>query len=659
MRFERLEILNFASYYGEHAISLNCTDDKPAIIFLGGTGYGKTSLFDAINWALYGEDYENELPKRRRGRNILDYVNEVALQEAERDGKYVEMSCTLYFKHDDIPYYITQSLAAKPVRTSDNTLTATQTDRITTLYEIDGAGNHRKKPYNTIFLDEILPSNVKDYFLFDGDRIYNLTKPDSSEEVREAIYRVVDLELLQNAQAHLEQVAAEYRRMAKNEAKGRLGDIEEKYDAEHKQLTQLKADIQTSRTEKQSIESQLNAIEAKLQNLPDTSKLQGRRDELTKELQRTQNEINQLTSVLREKASIAGLSFAAHAAQMLVEELDTKRKRGEIPKAVSQTLLKDLLKMKKCICGTTFEEGDPAYITLTNRLQAEQNKSNQQTLLDLRIDLGKASVEIEQSSIQLKESEIKRNELLDLQKELRKAIEQVDAELEKLPKEDVAQLTREARKRREASNSIEGKIQRMLERAEACERRIKEFEKQREKLGKQQAKVAALQLRETFASQAAQEIDKIYDIFAEQSRQSVEALTLQEFKHFVRSSSAYTVALNNNYELVVLDSNGNRALQRLSMGQSQCLSLAFITAISRVSEKNPPLAIDMPFGRLDQSVHKDVSARLPELTNQLLLFLIPEIEWNDVTRDNLKHKASHIYWLDFDETSRKTEIREL
>lgn len=191
MKFERLEMRNFASYYGEHAVNLNCSDDKPVLIFLGGTGYGKTSLFDALNWALYGTDYEVDLPQRRRGRNILDYVNETALREAEQSGKFVEMCCTLYFKHDGIPYYISQSLAAKPTRDNDGVLTAKQTDRMSVLYEIDGSGNHRKKEYNTIFLDEILPSNVKDYFLFDGDRIYNLTKPEASQEVRDAIYRVV------------------------------------------------------------------------------------------------------------------------------------------------------------------------------------------------------------------------------------------------------------------------------------------------------------------------------------------------------------------------------------------------------------------------------------------------------------------------------------
>ncbi|HOJ19717.1 MAG TPA: hypothetical protein PLT92_14230, partial [Ignavibacteriaceae bacterium] len=176
-------------------------------------------------------------------------------------------------------------------------------------------------------------------------------------------------------------------------------------------------------------------------------------------------------------------------------------------------------------------------------------------------------------------------------------------------------------------------------------------------LAKKQKNVQALQLRESLARTASDQISEIYEIFAEDSRSSVEQFTIDEFKNFVFSSSEYHVSLNKDYELVVMDSNGNKVLQRLSMGQSQCLSLAFITAISRVSQKHPPLVIDMPFGRLDEAVHDTVSKRLPELTSQLILFLLPNTEWNQTTQRNLKPKAKYIYQLEFDNKSRKTMVR--
>ncbi len=658
MHFERLEILNFASYYGEHAIDLACTSDCPVVIILGGTGYGKTTLFDAINWALYGTDYERDLDKRRE-RQIVDYVNESALRDAETAECCVEMSCTLYFEHDGVHYYISQALAAKPVKSDEGKLTAIQTDRTTALYEITPTGNHKLKKYDTIFLDEILPTNVKDYFLFDGDRIYNLSKAGASEEVREAIFRVVDLELIKNAIGHLSGVATEYRRAANRESTGELSEVEEKYTRAHDRLAQLKEEEENLKGEERAVKAQIEELEEKLENLPDTSKLQERRSQYSQQLEQVGTDIERVTADIRAKCATAALSFAREPVLSLVSELDSKRQKGLIPKKVSQALLKDLLELKHCICGTEFQEGDSVFQALTARLESERAKSSGQELLNLLFQLGTASESVTEAVQQLDKMDEQLQRLDEQRHELDIAIKQIDDELEKLPQEDVAALTSEARQRRTALVSIGRKSERVAGQITLCQGEIKKYEKERKELGKKQEKVRKLQRRERLAQRAAEEFEGIYEVFAENSRQAVESLTKQEFHQFVQSASAYQVALNEDYELQILDSHGNRALQRLSMGQSQCLSLAFITAISRVSEKNPPLVIDMPFGRLDRDVHDEVSRRLPEITSQLILFLIPEIEWNEVTARNLQPKASHVYQLEFDKSNRETTITKL
>ena len=84
MLFERIELRNFASYYGEQTIDLETSPEKPVVVVLGGTGYGKTTIFDAINWSLYGGEYEQSLVKRRQ-RKIEDYVNQKAFRAYEKN----------------------------------------------------------------------------------------------------------------------------------------------------------------------------------------------------------------------------------------------------------------------------------------------------------------------------------------------------------------------------------------------------------------------------------------------------------------------------------------------------------------------------------------------------------------------------------------------
>ena len=654
MHFERLDVFNFGCYKGEHSIDLACSKERPVVVIIGDNGTGKSTLFDALNWALYGKDYEKDLYKKRE-RSIEDFINESAIHDAKED-KRTRMNATLFFEHEGRHYYITQSLEASVEVNGESGFDLNVIRRETNLCEIRG-GNHKKIPYDSIFLDEVLPSNVRDYFLFDGDRIHNLSKPGSSKEIRDAIYRVVDLEIIKNAQDHLLQIAQEYRRKANKQTTGKLGEVEKKYNEAHDLLSEYREELDGLEQEKIIINDQLEQLTAKLQTLPDSKALQDRRDEAERTLGEYLEKSSDLSNQIRSSASIAGLGIARDIADDLINEINDRREKGLIPRTVSQTLLRDLLDMGQCICGTKFVEGDAIHKRLNNRLEEEEESGvSGQEFIDVLISLEKSIDSIEDSAKQLVTNVQERYKANQELKKLDLIKKQIDNELDQIPQEDVVKLTSEAKQRRQDLLTIGTRIGRISSDIEQVEESIKTLEKERVELSKKEEKVRALHLRESLAQKASAEIRDIYGTFADDSRKEVERLTKQEFYQFVKSGSNYDVEVNEEYELQVLDSHGNPALQRLSMGQSQCLSLSFITAISRVSEKYPPLVIDMPFGRLDNYVDNEVSSRIPEISSQVILFLLDNKEWYPTTEDNLRPAASHIYKLEFEEIKRETTI---
>jgi DNA sulfur modification protein DndD len=595
-------------------------------------------------------------------------VNETALQEAVKKGERVQMSVTLYFEHESenekssilSEFYITQTIVVRPSRDKDGSIKPELIDRSTHLREIQHGGDHAEIPYTRTFLDEILPNNVKSYFLFDGDRIHNLAKPGNSQEVQAAIYRVVDLEIIRNAAEHLTDTAIEFGKRAAKSAIGELVQVEEQYNDELKHQNTVKSRITDIKKERQAIKDQLELIDDKLKDLPETRALQEKRNHITKELQQNEQLQKEVKNRLREKAAKASLGITMNSLKQLRDLLHEKRAKGEIPKHIRETFFNDLFHLEECICGTCFlaQDGDPVYETLKKRLEQEKSRSNEEDqLIDLYHSLKQAEDLIKEAKKNVEEDD---NTMADLEKEERSLIyqrQEIDKQLGELPIEDVNKLVGLRKKRDEEDKQLVAEFTTKQDQLTTSEKKLKDLDEQRKELGKKQEEAGALHLRSELAKKAADQLNDLYDSFAEQSRQAVEQLTIEEFKKFVLSSSGYKVALSQDYSLEVLDSNGNRALQRLSMGQSQCLSLAFITAISRVSKKHPPLVIDMPFSRLDPKVHEAISKRLPELAQQTILFLIPDVEWNNTTRNNLTKYASHLYEMAFDEKVRHTTIQ--
>src|SRR5262245_27619121 len=233
MKFEKIMLENFSSYRGKHAIEFNINEQKPVTIIVGGSGFGKTSIFDAINWALYGSQYEEVLLSQSE-KDITDYINETALKQATRSKEAVEMSCSLFFEHEGKHYRIEQEIVAK--KTNDR---ISVTDRASSLYQHTSAGNFEKVTYTESFLNEILPSNVRDYFLFNGDRINKLSLPGSSKEIKDGIYRVVDLELLQNGTEHLKETAKKLRRNTSAVSVGEMAQIQAQYSSAYEDVETL------------------------------------------------------------------------------------------------------------------------------------------------------------------------------------------------------------------------------------------------------------------------------------------------------------------------------------------------------------------------------------------------------------------------------------
>src|SRR5690606_25405019 len=78
---DSISLLNFGSYCGENSVDLAPIDSRTVTPFVVSNGDGKTSLFIALNWALFGDDYLQQLYADKK-RRLEDLVNRAAVKEA-------------------------------------------------------------------------------------------------------------------------------------------------------------------------------------------------------------------------------------------------------------------------------------------------------------------------------------------------------------------------------------------------------------------------------------------------------------------------------------------------------------------------------------------------------------------------------------------------
>lgn len=652
-----LILRNFGSYYGEHKIDLCPTSDKRNVTaVVGSNGDGKSTLFYALNWALYGDEYLSEL-QREKGRKLPELVNRRAVMEAEEQHRPVDAMVLLHFTANGHDYYVARDVSANPTR--DGEAISVGIDRSTVrLRRIDPNGNHAELlPSALGSLLSGLPSHVKEFYLFDGERINRFVSPGSQVLIRAAIRRVMGIEDLEKTAEELGRVMSQFRTEAKREAQGELSEVTDGIEKKSNEISRIRERLSTIESNEVTLTSRIAEIDALLERTPDTQPLKKRRQELESDDATEAEAEARLFFEVRELAAGASAVYAGDAVQAMVGELESRRSAGEIPGPINRQLLHDLLSSRTCICGTSLEEGSEHRVALEYKLEEiDQRAEQNETLIQLWAEMSSINRFAMQDASSL---DRRMKELARIQKQRRKIrtdLEEISNHLATLKDVDRSGWEQERRGKRSLLVNVKAEKLDLNRRQGGLSNEIRTLKAKEAALTSSQGRAQALILRANWAEAAQDALRYVFKEFAAIARRDVEASTATLWKTMLGNVTPYSVHVGEDFELSVKNQAGQPAINDLAMGQQQCLGLAFITAVAQVAESRPPLIIDMPFGRLGADVAASVAATLPKLTNQLILFVLPETEWNTYTRRAIEPYLAREYWIRYDPDKLTTQF---
>jgi len=645
MKIERVILTNFRQYFGEQRIQFSLDDQHNVTVFHGVNGAGKTSFFTALNWCLYGEG----------ATNIGQIISKEAVRQAAVHDQVIS-KVVVVFLHDGQRYIASRQL--KGIKQDDGSVQEQRDIEFLLMRtRYDGQTSRVDNPIGT--MNAIMPANVRTYFFFDGEKIEHFARPEAADEVRFAVYHVLNLEVLTRAKNHLAVAARELRSELKNLASGELKELLAQDEEARQRETALQQRLKELKAEIAAAERHIAEINQQLRELESVQALQKQYDLYTSEMEARDNEFQGLTVRIRDLASQGYLALIGGAIRTAQTILDEKRQRGEIPSNIRQQFVQDLLDRQVCICGRPFAEHDEAYQHLTGLLTSslpnalENDVMTTHGTLHTLLDRG-AQVRTDLDSAM--------GEKVRLEQTISRLYAERDDVKRQMGSSKQVEASKLAKQRDEYQNDIytyRDELTRTEMALDEVKKQIADLEKRITQARKAEHREQLLDRKIALAQQASDAIAEMFEAFAENKRGQIEARTREIFHKLAWKGEHFSdIRLTADYQLEVVDRYGLPARPELSAGERQVLSLSFITGMSQVAEREAPLVMDTPFGRLSSAHRESITANLPTLASQLVLFVTDE-ELRDQAKANLQSRIGTEYVLHFDPRTSCTTIEEM
>jgi DNA sulfur modification protein DndD len=259
LRLKKLILEDFGPYKGQQTIDF--PDGNGVIVVYGENMRGKTTLLNAIRYALFG----TVLTRHAQTLSLTNIENWEKAQEGKHGFKVI-----LGFSYSDASYELTRECKLR------RGVTTPQSDSdYEQIYFLQRNGEALGPETAESELNRIMPESVSRFFLFDGELLQQYEEllrdeSDMGRKIKESIERILGVPILTQARSNLKRLLdeaqkSESKAAQKNQQTQELGNhharlIEERtgHDSEIKRLTQ---DLANTKTKKHALEDEVKKTE--------------------------------------------------------------------------------------------------------------------------------------------------------------------------------------------------------------------------------------------------------------------------------------------------------------------------------------------------------------------------------------------------------------
>ncbi len=648
MRLIHLQLCNFRQFYSKTPQIKFASGARNTTVVYGNNGAGKTTILNAFTWVLY-----EKFTAAFASPELL--VNQRAIAEANlKQG--VECWVELQFEHDRKLYQIKRKCYANKI--SDTQVEYSDTKLFMLVAGDDGRWYPPLEAPADI-IARILPASLHQFFFFDGERIDSFFRQDREHNVAEDTKELLGVKVLDRAIEHLKKV----KRTLQEELQ-ELGDARTK-ELLNKQIKLEREQEQLLTSERQNLdrvkqlEQQKTKLSRQLLDVSGADKIQKLKTKLIARHKNLKKDLIESKIKLKKLLSKSSYTvFLESLSDRFLNLLGDLRDRGQLSSGIKQEFIQQLLEQQSCICGTSLTPKTEAYNNVKSWLKKVELKNIEESAIRLETQVIKIEIEKDDFWQQLDRQQAEINHQYRELNHLETEIERVNKQLKTYPDRDIQQLQQQI-------EHIETQTKQLILEQGINQQQQQEIKKKLHQLGKQITQHQLTESKQKIANRriiATQEslarLSEVRTRLEQQFRLALEK-KVQEIFSFI-SFTPYIPQLSKNYELTLIQKIADTQIPvAASTGENQILSLSFIGGIiDRVrqwSQRNTlvgydsstfPIVMDSPFGSLDQIYRRQVAKAIPELANQLIIF-VTKTQWRGEVQTETESRIAQEYVLTY------------
>lgn len=632
MKLLRARVENFR-LLRDIAFDFATSIDRNLTVVRAANESGKTTLLTALQWGLFGDV---ALPEG--GKNFRLSPLDSSSGEKVAIAVSVEIDCEIPTRTGHREYRL--------MRFVTETVHGAQWDRGPTHVELFRLTTNGAVPVDhaEAHIRPHLPGELREVFFTDGDRALSFiegTRGDQTRRVEGAIRSLLGLTVVERALSHTRDVSTGLNQKVRKEIGNRreLQTVSDRLTMLEKQIPPLEEQVR----EAKEARLRLQDLEEQADRSYSDALRKGNREELEKQrqeairgrlsaekdaVQSSRDHANLFRSELLGKHLLTGPFKKAEAI------LNGLRTQGKIP---SQTIpvLEEQLSQPCCICGEPLNSENPESQRRRAHIQRLIDDSRNSDAIQEKVtglfygaqDLLRP-VKDHTWSHEYSDVFARRQRANERCREFGEAESAVEAKIATLPDVDVQQLRTSRDHYRNQHKDAQSKEARLIAQQEAVQREFRGVVKERDRLLQHDKKGMQLSAELEVASDLQQVLTHALETMKTKELQKVSDHMNSLFLDMIGADPAQRsiitrAAVTSDFRIIVFGRYDHPLdpSQDLNGASRRALTIAFVLALTRISEVEAPNVIDTPLGMMSGYVKQAVLQLAARQSSQLILFL--------------------------------------